>query len=46
MEERILSHADMDASVSMKQVGEKLNISHMTFWNVPYEQLLCPYPLQ
>jgi hypothetical protein len=46
MEEHVLSHADVDASVSMKQVGEKLNVSHMTFWRVPHEQLLCLYPLQ
>jgi hypothetical protein len=30
----------------MKQVGEELNVSHMTIWRVLHEQLLYPYHLQ
>jgi hypothetical protein len=44
-EERVLHHVDRDAGVSMRQMGEELNVSHVVIWKVSHEQLLYPYHL-
>jgi hypothetical protein len=46
MEECVLEHVDRDADVSTRQVGEQLNVLHMTIWRELQEQLLYPYHLQ
>jgi hypothetical protein len=44
--ERVLDHADRDAGVSTRQLGEKLSVSHMTIWRALHKQLLYPSHLQ
>jgi hypothetical protein len=43
MKEHVLNHVDRDASVSMRQMGEELNVSCMTIWRVlhEHEQQFC-----
>jgi hypothetical protein len=38
-------HVDRDEGVSMRHLGEELNVSHMTIWRILNEHLLYPYHL-
>jgi hypothetical protein len=39
MEEHVPDYVDRDAGVRMRQMGEELNVLHMTIWRVLYKQL-------
>jgi hypothetical protein len=39
MEKCALDHVDRDVGVSIRQVEEELNVSHMTIWRVLHEEL-------
>jgi 6-pyruvoyl-tetrahydropterin synthase len=46
MEERVIYHVDRDGRVSMRHVGEELNVSHMPILRVLHEQSPYPYHLR
>jgi hypothetical protein len=46
MEERVLGHVDGDEGVSTRQLGGKLNVSHMNICRLLYGNLLYHYHLR